>query len=306
MIKLTIFTPTYNRKHLLTNLYESLNRQTCKNFEWLIVDDGSVDGTDSLVDSWKNLNLDYKINYVKKENGGKHTAIDKANEVCKTDYIICVDSDDYLTDNAVKLMYEEIEKIDKLKDVCGVVTRRVKPNGEPFSNNWVPKDTVLYFNELASKYGFHEDTGLLFKTAIVNKYKFPKFNEERFVTETVYYNQFLYDYKMLASSNLYYVSEYMPDGYTAQGMGLFFKNPNGFLYALKQNAYYGIVKKATLKHRIGLAATFYAWKRVMQLKEKYPNDYKLPLMYRVTGRLLSFKMVRVYNKGKELFYRKNK
>ena len=289
MIKVTVFTPTYNRKHLLPNLFESLKRQTCKDFIWLIVDDGSSDGTEELFNEWKSQDVGFKIEYIKKLNGGKHTAIEKANEVCSTDYIICVDSDDSLTENAVKQMYKEIDIIDKMDDVCGVVTRRAKPNGEPFNVNWVPNEMSLYFYELAKKYGYSADTSLLFKTNIVNKFHFPIFKEERFVTESVYYNQFLYNYKMYASNDLYYLAEYMSDGYTAQGLNLFFKNPAGYLYALKQDAYFCIkYKTAKFKRKVGFVAVFYAWKKVLGLKERFPKDYKIPFIYKTLGKALSF------------------
>lgn len=304
MIKITIFTPTYNRKHLLPNLFESLKKQTNKDFVWLVIDDGSSDGTSELFEEWKKQDINFQIDYVQKKNGGKHTAIEKANEVCSTDYIVCVDSDDYLTENAVEQMYKEIDIIDKMDDVCGVVTRRAKPNGEPFSINWVPNEMSLYFYELSKKYGYSTDTSLLFKTNIVNKFHFPIFKDERFVTESVYYNQFLYDYKMYASNNLYYLAEYMPDGYTAQGLNLFFKNPEGYLYALKQNAYYCIkYKTANFKRKVVLVANFYAWKKVLGLKEKFPNDYKLPFFYKVLGKVLLFIPAENYKAKKAEFYK---
>lgn len=304
MIKITIFTPTYNRKHLLPNLFESLKKQTNKDFVWLVIDDGSSDGTSELFGEWKKQAVGFQIDYVQKKNGGKHTAIEKANEICGTDYIVCVDSDDYLTENAVEQMYKEIDIIDKMDDVCGVVTRKAKPNGEPFSINWVPNEMSLYFYELSKKYGYSTDTSLLFKTTIVNKFHFPIFKDERFVTESVYYNQFLYDYKMYASNNLYYLAEYMPDGYTAQGLNLFFKNPEGYLYALKQNAYFCIkYKTANFKRKMVLVANFYAWKNVLGLKEKFPNDYKLPFFYKVLGKVLSFIPAKNYKAKQAEFYK---
>lgn len=307
MIRITIFTPTYNRKHLLPNLFESLKKQTCKDFVWLVVDDGSTDGTQELFNEWKSQDVGFKIEYVKKPNGGKHTVIEKANEICTTDYIVCVDSDDYLTESATEQMYNEIKVIDKMEDVCGVVTRKAKPNGEPFGEKWVPNEMNLYFYELSTIYGYFSETCLLFKTNMASKYYFPKFENERFVTESVYYNQFLFKYKMYASNNLYYLAEYMPDGYTAQGLDLFFKNPEGYLYALKQNAFYDIRYKIHgIRSRIGEVASFFAWKRLLKLEEKYPNDNMLPLFYRITGSMLSFMPKKYYRNKKLDFDKRNK
>ena len=74
MNKLTIFTPTYNRAHTLPRTYESLCKQKNKDFVWLIIDDGSSDNTEELVKNWQKENSDFTIEYVKKENGGMHTA----------------------------------------------------------------------------------------------------------------------------------------------------------------------------------------------------------------------------------------
>lgn len=303
MPRLTIFTPTYNRKHLLPTLYESLKSQTNKDFVWLVIDDGSTDGTEEYFS--KINNAGFELQYVKKENGGKHTAIDMANGICKTDYIVCVDSDDYLTDNAVECMYKEIEKIDEYPNVCGVVTRRRKPTGEPFMENWAKSDEILKFHDLADKYGYTTDTCLLFKTSIIKQFHFPTFEGERFVTESVFYNQFMYDYDMLASDNLYYVAEYMPDGYTAQGVRLFFRNPRGHAYALKQNAYMYIYNGGTLKRKLGGSAYFYAWCKLMKINSnEMSQKYKLGF-YGFVGRMLKFIPYRKFKKEYESYKEEN-
>jgi glycosyltransferase involved in cell wall biosynthesis len=101
---ITILTPTYNRSHTLPRLYNSLERQTCKDFNWLIVDDGSTDNTREIVDIFKEK-TSMTIDYLLKENGGKHTAINEGVDLVKTKLIFIVDSDDYLTDDAVKTIY---------------------------------------------------------------------------------------------------------------------------------------------------------------------------------------------------------
>ena len=288
MIKLTIFTPAYNRAHLLPVLYESLKEQTNKNFIWLIIDDGSTDDTENIVSKWTKENNGFEITYIKKPNGGKHTAIDMSNKECKTPYIVCIDSDDYLAVDAVEKIYQEIEIIDSKPEVCGIVTRRVKPDGEPFSQNWTgERFKQIKFVDLADKYGYKTDTCLVFKTDIVKKYHFPTFEGERFVTESVFYNQFMFDYDLLASDNLYYIAEYMPDGYTAQGIKLFLKNPKGYAYSLKQNAYYAIKNNRSLKRKIGYSACYYAWLKLNKLKGFKVDDYKLGI-YGFCGKLLRF------------------
>ena len=84
MAFLTVFTPTYNRAHTLPRTYQSLCRQECKDFVWLVVDDGSTDGTADLVRSWQQEANGFEIRYLYKENGGMHTAHNAAYEVIDT------------------------------------------------------------------------------------------------------------------------------------------------------------------------------------------------------------------------------
>ena len=102
MAKITVFTPTYNRAYCLNKCYESLKRQTNKDFEWLIIDDGSTDNTKYLVEDWIKEKKDFNIRYVYKENGGMHTAYNLAYEKIDTELSMNVDSDDFLTDTAIE------------------------------------------------------------------------------------------------------------------------------------------------------------------------------------------------------------
>lgn len=99
---LTIFTPTYNRKDLLSRCYESLRKQTSNNFEWLIIDDGSTDGTIDYVDRWINERNKFNIRYIYQQNQGMHGAHNTAYENINTELNTCLDSDDYMADDAVE------------------------------------------------------------------------------------------------------------------------------------------------------------------------------------------------------------
>ena len=106
MATLTVFTPTYNRAYILQRCYESLVRQTSKDFIWLIIDDGSTDNTKSLVDQWIKEKNEFEIKYVYKENGGMHTGHNKAYELIDTELNVCIDSDDFMPDNSVELIVD--------------------------------------------------------------------------------------------------------------------------------------------------------------------------------------------------------
>lgn len=131
MVTLTVFTPTYNRVHTIWRTYESLCRQTCKEFEWLVIDDGSTDNTRSLVASWLVHHQDdpgkvfegqceagFKIKYIWKANGGLHTGYNTAYANIDTDLCVCIDSDDWMPDDAVeKILKCWTQK--RGKSICG-------------------------------------------------------------------------------------------------------------------------------------------------------------------------------------------
>lgn len=104
MDKLTVFTPTYNRQELLFRCYESLKRQTDKEFIWIIIDDGSTDRTRDEVQKWILNEVEFEIQYYYKQNGGLHTAYNLAIEKIQTELCVCIDSDDFMPDNAVELI----------------------------------------------------------------------------------------------------------------------------------------------------------------------------------------------------------
>ena len=110
MATLTIFTPTYNRAHTLHLGYEALKKQTCKDFVWLIVDDGSTDNTRELVQGWMNHEKGFKIRYVYQENQGMHGAHNTAYRLIDTELNTCIDSDDYMPDDAVEKIVTFWEK----------------------------------------------------------------------------------------------------------------------------------------------------------------------------------------------------
>ena len=122
MKTLTVFTPSYNRADLLPRCYEALKRQTSKDFIWMIIDDGSKDNTRELVKNWIKVEKDFEILYYYKENGGLHTAYNLAIEKMYTELAVCIDSDDYMPDNAVELIVEFWRKngSDKYAGITGL------------------------------------------------------------------------------------------------------------------------------------------------------------------------------------------
>ena len=106
----TVFTPTYNRAHTLPRVYASLAAQTCRDFEWLVIDDGSTDGTGALVAAWQQ-EADFLIRYIWQENGGKHTAHNRALTEARGRFIVPLDSDDEALPNTLERLLEIWETI---------------------------------------------------------------------------------------------------------------------------------------------------------------------------------------------------
>lgn len=125
--RITVFTPSYNRADLLPNLYESLLRQNSRDFKWLVIDDGSTDNTGEVVAAWIREGK-IEIQYVYKENGGLHTGYNKAIECMDTELSICIDSDDYLTDDCIEAVLGFWDA-HKSEDVAGIIGLDITPDG---------------------------------------------------------------------------------------------------------------------------------------------------------------------------------
>ena len=120
MKTITVFTPAYNRAQTLSRTYESLVKQKCKDFKWLIVDDGSSDHTREIVQEWQKKDNGFEIQYIYKENGGMHTAHNVAYENIDTELNVCIDSDDALADDAIKKILEKWNQV-KGKGYAGLI-----------------------------------------------------------------------------------------------------------------------------------------------------------------------------------------
>lgn len=232
MEKLTVFTPTYNRKKTLQNLYNSLLEQNNKDFCWMIIDDGSTDETESLIKGFISENL-ISITYIYKENEGKMATFNKAIDLCNTDYFVCVDSDDYLAKDAVKNILEYMDLIGNDDKLIGIIAYRGKDSNTIISNEFPIQDDTTLFN-LYDK-GFHGDTTLVFKTKFLKKYYFPIIPNEKFITENVLYYEIDKKYKYRLVPTILTIGDYQNDGYTINSNKIIKDNPLGWsLYFIKK------------------------------------------------------------------------
>lgn len=209
---ITILTPTYNRSNLLKKLYDSLLSQTNKNFEWLIVDDGSIDDTKMIIEQFIGENL-ITIKYVKKENGGKHTALNVGIKEITTKYTFIVDSDDWLTDNAIQTIIDYDRKYDNEK-LCGFSFLRMYPDGKLNVSSGRDKDYIASYNQVRIYEQRFGDMAEVYKTSILQKYRFPEFDNEKFLGEDIVRIEIGKNYNLLFANCAIYISEYLSNGLT--------------------------------------------------------------------------------------------
>ena len=225
-MKFTIFTPTFNRKELLEKLYKSLQKQTYKDFEWLIVDDGSADGTKEKAEEFlSEKKLDIK--YYFKENGGKQRAYNFATDKANGELFICLDSDDEYVENGLETILKYWKKYEKNSDIAGMGYLSTYPDGEVIGSGFPEKEMISTQFDIYNKYGVKGDKGLMFRTEIIKKYKFPVFDDEKFITEAVVYNRICEKYKMVYVNEKIEIKEYQEDGLTAKYNNLLLRNPKG-------------------------------------------------------------------------------
>lgn len=230
-MKITVFTPTYNRAYIIEKLYRSLQRQSFRDFEWLIVDDGSTDNTEEIVAVWQKEGNPFPIRYYKKENGGKCRAINYGVDRAQGQLFFNVDSDDYLTDDALEKVAAWADSLPQDGSFCGVVGNLgTSPNETPNT----PMNTPYRDATLLERYGDFSPNPIdgerapVFFAELQKKYKYPEFEGEKFVTPAVTWNRMAHDgYKVRVFDDIIWVYEYQPDGLTANVGRNFIKNPQG-------------------------------------------------------------------------------
>lgn len=243
-MKITVFTPTFNRGYIIENLYHSLQRQSYQDFEWILVDDGSTDKTEELVRMFMSEDNFFPIQYIKVENGGKHRAINKGVALAKGQLFMIVDSDDYLTDNALERIVDVEEGIpsDRKNEFAGVCGNRGYSPDKEVGGSF--QGDVLDITTLEQqKYGIYGDKAEVFYTDVLKRYPFPEFKGEKFLTESVVWDRIAFDgYKLRYFNEIVYICEYQPDGLSAQYRNLMDSNPRGKGLHLYQRAQFGYLK----------------------------------------------------------------
>lgn len=272
---LTVFTPAYNRADLLTRCYESMCKQTNKNFIWMIVDDGSTDNTREISESWVKNTKDFQVIYIYKENGGLHTAYNTAIANIDTELCVCIDSDDFMPDNAVGLILDFWKKNGSDK-YAGIVGLDFDMDGNVIGDMLPDIKSVNLIGLFTGKYNIvNGDRTNVVRTELYKKYAPMKvFKGEKNFNPHYMHLQISEEYEFLVlNENLRFV-DYQETGMSNSMLKQYRSSPNSFaeirkLYlSFKDTSF-----KFKIKHSIHLASScILAKKTMLSIKE---NPYKL-------------------------------
>lgn len=237
---LTVFTPAYNRAHTLHRTYESLCAQDCKDFIWLIVDDGSTDQTAELVKRWQKEEKKFEIQYLYKENGGMHTAHNTAYHNIHTELNVCIDSDDRMAPGAVGKIKKAWESV-RTDGYAGMIALDAdfygKIIGKGFRDGM--KDTTLGGYYAAGGAG---DKKLIYRTDVINSVSdYPVFSGEKYVGLAYKYLLVDQNYKLFVLNDVICEVEYQTDGSSKNMWKQYLQNPQGFAF----------LRKFTMQHPTG-------------------------------------------------------
>ena len=255
---LTIITPTYNRRNLLNNLYKSLLQQAESNFIWMVVDDGSTDNTEEIVNKYQE---DEKIPiiYIRKENGGKHTALNVGIKKIVTELTMIVDSDDSLLPSATSEIERYYNKYGENNRIATWTFLRCDPDGKPILG--LDRDE---FVENYIKYRIREnrpgDMAEVFRTDVLKRFPFPEFPGEKFLSEDVVWIEIGKHYDSVFINKAIYQCEYLEGGLTANDKPMKFSSPNGSMLRGKQL----MSKECGLKANIKGAIIYDCYKHEMK------------------------------------------
>lgn len=243
MKTLTVFTPAYNRAHTIGRTYESLCRQTCKDFEWLIIDDGSTDNTRELVDGWIEENK-IPIRYIFQENQGMHGAHNTAYRNINTELNTCIDSDDWMPDNAVEIILNTWKErgSNKFSGIVGLdYSSDGKLIGTKFEDNYQSVKLEIFYNQ-----GGRGDKKLVYRTDVINSVpEYPIFEGERYVGLAYKYLLVEDKYPMIAINKPLVIVEYQEDGSSFGMFKQYWNNPNGWMFYRR----FELTRKVSLKRK---------------------------------------------------------
>ena len=288
---ISILTPTYNRGKLLLPLYDSLKNLTFKDFEWLIVDDGSEDDTEQYALSWiaHNIeNAEFPIRYIKKSNGGKHTAINRGVREANGELILILDSDDTLPADSLAKIAHYYEQCKGYKDCAGVCGLMAHHDGQLIGSGF-PK-TPMYESALQFRYAKKGNvTGDLlevYKTSVMREFPFPEIENEKFCPESLVWNRIANKYKLFCFNKVIYYRDYLEGGLTSKIVKIRMKSPIASTMTYAEMLDYNI----SLKWKIRSAINYWRFKYCITNKSlKAPAVKWYWKAFQITGLIMHLK-----------------
>ncbi len=251
---LTVFTPSYNRAYCLQQCYDSLLRQSNQDFIWLIIDDGSTDDTKELVQSWIEEEK-IEIQYHYQANQGMHGGHNSAYKLIETELNVCVDSDDFMPDNAIEIILKTWKNTLDKTNLAGLIGLDAYKNGEIIGQNFPENLESTTLEDLHNKYKVSGDKKLVLKTDIVKAYDpYPIFSDERFVPLGTLYLLIDKHYKLKCLNEVLCIVEYMEDGSSRNIIKQYRRHPKGFQYARLLTLKHSKYVKVKFKNAIHLIA----------------------------------------------------
>lgn len=266
---ITVFTPTYNRAHLLVRLYESLCAQRFTDFEWVIVDDGSTDGTASLVQGFiAERRIDIK--YLSQRNGGKHRAINHGVSQAKGELFFIVDSDDYLPADSLQCIAAEYSKCDSsIGGVAGLdATYGGKVIGSGLAQDFIECNSM----DIRFKHRVTGDLAEVFKTCVMREFPFPEVEGEKFCPEALVWNRIAHKYKLRYFNKVIYIAEYQDGGLTDNIVRVRRQSP------VASTTYYAELLSSDIPWGQKLKAAINYWRFRLCCK-KFSRVPRLPLLW---------------------------
>lgn len=279
-MKITVFTPTYNRAYILPRTYESIKKQHYSDFEWVIMDDGSVDNTMELVERWQKEGT-VTIKYYKQNNHGRFSAFNNAKKYFEGDLIAFLDSDDYFLDGSIQKLADTWNQIQEPEKCSGIIAYMETKGGDIVGTgfpNGVIYETIY---RLYDKYRMKGDKFLAFRNDLIQKYEYPIFENEKFGGDSILFNQINDEYPMYLLREKISFREYMEDSITNNLSKFHMNSQNGmrehYKDALRHERY---SKIRILKHCIGFVAFSKLTNRTfIQIIEETPKKLLTFLMY---------------------------
>lgn len=294
-MRFTVFTPAYNRAYCIEQLYRSLQRQTFRDFEWIVIDDGSKDNTEEVVAGFLAEQNFFPIRYQKVPNGGKHRAFNLAVRMAEGEMFTCVDSDDYLTDDALEVA-DAVEKSipeEEKQFFAGVCGQKGNPDLSPLKNSFnEPEYQDLTYLERIDRKCFG-DGAESFYTEVLRRYPFVEYEGENFLTEaTVLFEMARNGLKTRFFSKVIKIIEYLPDGLTANSEKRFVENPKGWGLYIYQRIENGLLQGFG-KWEV-IAKYFYACRARLSIREMAKTLHLRPTAFflRIVGLRLVYRLYR--------------